>query len=254
MAMTSWSAVAANNILANTGINCDEGMAPSAVNDSIREIMAVLKTAIDTGNLTVTGTTANIANTVATTVNAFGAASVALNIGHASAAAAFAGGISVPTGKNVTGTGTATVTGFATVSATTLTGTLSTAAQPNVTSVGTLTSLTSSGVISSTAGGGAFKVDAGAGVSKTGYAQFTGTTAASVSQTWYSGINVFATDGSYEVKNGSGSQGFSITPAGATTFIGALTAGAITSNGGLQTFSANDAAGAGFRYVLVPNA
>lgn len=50
-------------------------------------------------------------------------------------------GISVPTGQSVTGAGTATVTGFATVSATTLTGTLSTAAQPNVTSVGTLTSL-----------------------------------------------------------------------------------------------------------------
>ncbi len=31
-------------------------------------------------------------------------------------------------------------------------------------------------------------------------------------------------------------------------------AGSLTTNGGLQTFSANDAAGAGFRYVLVPNA
>jgi hypothetical protein len=30
--------------------------------------------------------------------------------------------------------------------------------------------------------------------------------------------------------------------------------GAITSNGGLQTFGANDSAGAGYRYVVVPNA
>ena len=55
MAMSSWSTTAANNILANTGINMDEGMAPSAVNDSIREIMAVLKTAITSGALTITG-------------------------------------------------------------------------------------------------------------------------------------------------------------------------------------------------------
>jgi hypothetical protein len=30
--------------------------------------------------------------------------------------------------------------------------------------------------------------------------------------------------------------------------------GALTTNGGLQTFLANDSAGAGFRYVVVPNA
>ncbi len=51
-------------------------------------------------------------------------------------------GISVPTGQNITGAGTAQVTGFATVSATSLAGTLSTAAQPNVTSLGTLAGLT----------------------------------------------------------------------------------------------------------------
>lgn len=60
-------------------------------------------------------------------------------------------GASVPTGQSITGAGTATVTGFATVSATTLTGTLSTAAQPNVTSLGTLTGLTVSGTIQSNA-------------------------------------------------------------------------------------------------------
>ncbi len=59
----------------------------------------------------------------------------------------FNAGISIPTGQSVTGAGTATVTGFATVSATNLTGTLTTPAQPNVTSLGTLTSLTASGNI-----------------------------------------------------------------------------------------------------------
>lgn len=54
----------------------------------------------------------------------------------------FGAGISVPTGFNVTGAGTAQVTGFATVSATNLAGTLTTAAQANVTSLGTLTGLT----------------------------------------------------------------------------------------------------------------
>jgi len=86
-----------------------------------------------------------------TTLTIGGGASAALNIGHASAAAAFAGGISIPTGKNVTGTGTAQVTGFATISGTTLTGTLSTAAQPNVTSLGTLTSVVTSGTVTGNA-------------------------------------------------------------------------------------------------------
>ena len=56
----------------------------------------------------------------------------------------FSEGISIPTGKSVTGAGTATVTGFATVSATTLTGTLSTATQNSVT---TMTGLTTIGTL-----------------------------------------------------------------------------------------------------------
>ena len=53
----------------------------------------------------------DVFNTVSTTVNAFGAASVALNIGHASAAAAFPGGISIPTGKTLSGAGAINITG-----------------------------------------------------------------------------------------------------------------------------------------------
>ena len=53
--MASWSTSANSNILANTGINVDENCAPSVLNDSIREIMAVLKTAITTGAVTTTG-------------------------------------------------------------------------------------------------------------------------------------------------------------------------------------------------------
>lgn len=67
------------------------------------------------GNTVIAGSivgpaTATVFNTVSTTVNAFGAASVALNIGHASAAAAFAGGVTVASGKTLTLTG-ATVAG-----------------------------------------------------------------------------------------------------------------------------------------------
>lgn len=106
-----------------------------------------------------------------TTVTFAAGASTALTIGHASAAAAFPGGISIPTGKNVTGTGTATVTGFATVSATSLAGTLTTAAQPNITSVGTLTG----GALGSGFGNisiGSSSITAGAGSFTTG--AFTG--------------------------------------------------------------------------------
>ena len=44
----------------------------------------------------------------------------------------------------------------------------------------------------------------GGGASRTAYITLIGTTAASADQTWYSGINVFATDGSYELKNAAG--------------------------------------------------
>lgn len=40
MALEKWSTTAGNNVNANTGINWDEGMAPSAVNDSARSQMA----------------------------------------------------------------------------------------------------------------------------------------------------------------------------------------------------------------------
>lgn len=65
-------------------------------------------------------TSFNVFNTTATTVNAFGAASTALNIGNAAVAAAFPGGISVPTGKSVAiaGTGTLSVGGTSTLTGT----------------------------------------------------------------------------------------------------------------------------------------
>ena len=55
MAMSSWSTSANNNILANTGILMDENQSPSSLNDSIREIMAVLKTALNSGTLDLSG-------------------------------------------------------------------------------------------------------------------------------------------------------------------------------------------------------
>lgn len=42
--ISSWSTTAANNVLANTGVNWDEGQAPSTVNDSARQILADLAT------------------------------------------------------------------------------------------------------------------------------------------------------------------------------------------------------------------
>jgi hypothetical protein len=91
------------------------------------------------GTLTVSGATASLPATTTTTL--------AATTGTFSGLVTANAGISVPTGQNVTGAGTAQVTGFATISGTTLTGTLSTAAQPNVTSVGTLSSLTVSGAL-----------------------------------------------------------------------------------------------------------
>ena len=48
MAYNDWTTVAATNVNATTGINFDEGAAPSTVNDAARELMAQLKTALGT--------------------------------------------------------------------------------------------------------------------------------------------------------------------------------------------------------------
>lgn len=46
MAFEDWSITAALNVLANTGINWDEGQAPSTVNDSARAVLAAIATAL----------------------------------------------------------------------------------------------------------------------------------------------------------------------------------------------------------------
>jgi len=63
--------------------------------------MSSLDTNISTFNLLATPTTVNIA----------AGASVALTIGHASAAATFPGGISIPTGKTLSGAGAINISG-----------------------------------------------------------------------------------------------------------------------------------------------
>ena len=130
-------------------------------------------------------------------------------------------GISIPTGQSVTGAGTATVTGFATVSATTLTGTLSTAAQPNVTSLGTLTSL-ASGNITVT---GRY----------IGTANLTGDYAGSFTNIHASGRGLelvtqgTGTEISAIFKSNAGANNiFQLLNNGAATFSGSLTAGAIS--------------------------
>lgn len=70
--------------------------------------------AVNGGDFTSTSTTFNLINSTPTTVNFAGNASVALNIGHASAKAAFAGGISIAEAKDIafgTTTGTKIGTG-----------------------------------------------------------------------------------------------------------------------------------------------
>lgn len=60
MTVQSWSTTAGNNVLANTGINFDEGQSPSSVNDSVRQLMADVKTRFDadyTTTATAAGTT-----------------------------------------------------------------------------------------------------------------------------------------------------------------------------------------------------
>ena len=202
----------------------------------------------------------DVFNTVSTTVNAFGAASVALNIGHASAAAAFAGGISIPTGKDVTGAGTARVLGFASVAATTLTGTLSTAAQPNVTSVGTLTSLIVNGntILNTTAapaGGETAPIKSVGNLIAYNAAGVDATT-----NVWQNFIKTGTVAYSYGIKgttsgnskwtinsdtNGAGTDLFTVDRSGNGVFAGSLTAGAISGTTLALTGAVSLGAGAG---------
>jgi hypothetical protein len=58
------------------------------------------------------------------------------------------------------------------------------------------------------------------GVSAIAYDTKTGTNASSAAVTWYDGVNVFATDGSYEIKGTTG-NGLTLAPTtGAATFSG----------------------------------
>jgi hypothetical protein len=51
----------------------------------------------------------------------------------------------------------------------------------------------------------------------------------------------------------NGSINLTIASGGAATFSSTVACGALTTNGGLQTFGANDSGGAGYRMVRVPN-
>ena len=57
MAMSSWSTNPELNVLANTGFSMDENMAPSAINNSVRQLMADVRTWVTTGALTFDVTT-----------------------------------------------------------------------------------------------------------------------------------------------------------------------------------------------------
>ena len=68
MTVQSWSGTAANNVLANTGFTMDEGMSPSSVNDSVRQLMADVKTRFD-GDFATTATAAGTTTLTASSVS-----------------------------------------------------------------------------------------------------------------------------------------------------------------------------------------
>lgn len=102
------------------------------------------------GNLTVTGTSnlvGNLSVTGTTYTNQINVGSIVASSGSASS---FNGGIFVTSISNIGAS--STLAGFSSVSATNLSGTIATNAQPNITSVGTLNVLTVSSAITSTIG------------------------------------------------------------------------------------------------------
>ena len=88
-------------------------------------------------------------------------------------------------------------------------------------------------------------INNGVGVSKSAYQLYTGTTAASATQNWYAGINVFATNGSYEIKDGGGTVGLTIAPSGAISLSGALTGTSATFTTGVNMATASGYVGIG---------
>jgi len=124
-------------------------------------------------------------------------------------------------------------TGLAVTGAISATGAISGAAT-------SVTTLSATGLIRSTTLGTGLQIGVSTGVSSSSAVLLNGTTAASASQNWYVGLNVFATDGSYEVKDGAGAQGFAITPAGLMTTKGPLAVtGAISATGWVVLNTAN---------------
>ena len=69
----------------------------------------------------------------------------------------------------------------------------------------------------------------GGGTSKNAYLTLIGTNASSTDTTWYSGVNVFATDASFEIKNAAG-NGLTLASTGAATFSGNGQFGNATTN------------------------
>lgn len=88
--------------------------------------------------------------------------------------------------------------------------------------------------ITNSTGSALLQINGGSGVSKPAYILVNGTDAGSVSRNWYFGVNPFASDGSFEVRDGGGGVGFKTTPGGVTSFgagasgIGSIATGSIS--------------------------
>ena len=101
------------------------------------------------------------------------------------------------------------------------------------------------------------RIQNGSGESKASYITYVGTTSLSANQTWYGGINVIATDGSYEIKN-TGGQGISINPSGTVsvgTLIGGVStwAGLLTINADFEGYEQNAVIGTRSTYAKFGN-
>ena len=139
--------------------------------------------------------------------------------------------------QTIDSTGAVTIPGTLGVTGA-ITGTLGTAAQPNIPSLGTISALvagtvTASGIIrSNETGGNQLTLNNVTGANSRSNIFITINDAASVATNWYIGSNVNTTDASLELLNGAGTGGIVITKAGAIN-LGYTAAGAVTIPGTL---------------------
>ena len=214
--------------------------------------------AVTTG-LTTPSTTFALVNTTATTVNLAGAAT-ALNVGAATGTLTVAN--TTLAAKAITASTTLGVTGVATLgngailgipasgTVTNLTGT----ASININgTVGATTATTGAfTTVSASFGSDGISVGTSTGASARGNVIYRGTDASSGIRVGYVGINVYGTDGSFEIKHGSASAGITISTAGLVTAGAGLAVTGIATTTVADTAYGFKAIGGTGRFVITP--